>query len=97
MNRASQTLNNTQKTKNQNYQGIIREHKEVTASKADIDDASKQAKLTEAQKQEISYLKSIDEIMTEKLKNPNSLFDAEASVADHLSIYTSQSGSQAVN
>jgi hypothetical protein len=64
----------------------------VTASRADIEDACKEVKLTSAKKQENAYLKSIEDIMTEKLKNPNSLFDAEA-LASHISIVTSQSQS----
>jgi len=36
-------------------------------------------------------LKQIDEIMNDKLKNPNTLFDAE-SMATHISIVTSKSG-----
>ena len=41
--------------------------------------------------QEIAYKKSIDEIMKQKLKQPNSLFDAE-SLASHISIMTSAAG-----
>lgn len=81
-------MNLTQKHKGQNYQGFVKESKEVTASRADIDDASKEEKITNAKKQENEYLKSIDSIMTEKLKNPNNLFDAEA-LASHISIVTS--------
>ena len=88
MNRGSQTLNLTQKVKSQNYKGFIQENKEVTASRADIDDASKEEKITNAKKQENAYLKSINDIMADKLKNPNSLFDAEA-LASHISIVTS--------
>lgn len=88
MNRGSQTLNLTQKVKSQNYKGFIQETKEVTASRADIDDASKEEKITNAKKQENAYLKSINDIMADKLKNPNSLFDAEA-LASHISIVTS--------
>ena len=39
----------------------------------------------------MNYLKSIDEIMAEKLKNPkNNLFDTDAmaSLASHISIYS---------
>jgi hypothetical protein len=50
MSRASQTLNLTAKTKGQNYQGFIKESKEVTASRADIDDACKVEKITNAKK-----------------------------------------------
>jgi hypothetical protein len=93
--RGAQTLNLAQKTKNIHYIGFTQENKEVTASNWDIDDASKQEKKTEAEIQEIDYLKSIDDIMTEKLKNSKNLFDTDAP-ASHLSIQTSQaSGSRA--
>lgn len=88
--RGSQTLNLTQKTKSICFIGFSQESKEVTASNWDIDDASKQQKITDSKMQEINYLKSIDEIMSEKLKQPNSLFDAEA-LASHISIVTSKS------
>ena len=81
-------MNLTQKAKGQNYQGFTKESKDVTASRADIDDASKEEKITNAKKQENAYLKSIEDIMADKLKNPNSLFDAEA-LASHISIVTS--------
>ena len=42
-------------------------------------------RLTEAKQQEINYLKSIDDIMANKLKDKRSLFDAEA-LASHISI-----------
>ena len=93
MQRGSQTLNLTQKSKALNFQGFTQETKDVTASKADIDDASKEEKITNAKRQELAYLKSIDDIMAEKLKNPNSLFDAEA-LASHISIVTSQSATK---
>jgi hypothetical protein len=95
MQRGSQTLNLTQKSKALNFQGFTQETKDVTASKADIDDASKEEKITNAKRQELAYLKSIDDIMAEKLKNPNSLFDAEA-LASHISIVTSQSATKDV-
>jgi len=57
----------------------------VTASNWDIDDAAKIEKITDSQQQEIEYLKSIEDIMAEKLKNTKNLFDAEAP-ASHLSI-----------
>ena len=41
--------------------------------------------------QEKDYYKQINDIMAEKLKHPHSLFDAE-SLASHISIVTSQSG-----
>lgn len=50
MQRGSQTLNLTQKSKSLNFQGFTQEIKEVTASKADIDDASKEEKITNAKR-----------------------------------------------
>ena len=51
----------------------------MTASLYDIHDASKLLKMSESKQQEMNYLKSIDDIMQEKLKNPkNNLFDTEA-------------------
>ena len=88
MHRGSQTLNLAQKSKNEAYLGFQQENKEVTASNWDITDASKQEKISESKQQEINYLKSIDDIMAEKLKNPNSLFDAEA-MASHIVIESS--------
>jgi len=88
--RGTQTLNLTQKSKSDNFQGFTKESKEITASNWDIVDASMQEKITESKMQEISYLKKIDDIMSEKLKHPNSLFDAEA-LASHISIVTSKS------
>lgn len=49
-------------------------------------------KITDSQQQEINYAKNIEDIMAEKLKHPNSLFDAEA-LASHISIVTSVSKS----
>lgn len=90
MHRASQTLNLTQKHKNNNFVGFSQESKEVTASKYDIDDASKQEKISDAEQQVREYYKSIEDIMTEKLKNSKNLFDVDAP-ASHLSIQTSKS------
>lgn len=87
--RGAQTLNLAQKMKSIHFVGFTQENKEVTASNWDIDDASKQEKKTEAEIQEIDYLKSIDDIMTEKLKKTGNLFDA-SNPASHLSIQTSK-------
>lgn len=46
--RGSQTLNLTQKTKNEEFKGFVQEHKDCTASNWDIDDASKIQKMSEA-------------------------------------------------
>jgi len=48
-------------------------------------------KLSEAKQQEINYLKSIDDIMSAKLKDKKSLFDAEA-LASHISIASTTTG-----
>ena len=48
-------------------------------------------RLSEAKKQQIQYQASIEEIMLDKLKNPNCLIDAEA-LASHISIVTTKSG-----
>lgn len=61
--RGTQTLNPTQKVKNEQFIGYTQETKEITASTWDIDDASKMVKLSDAKQQEINYLKSIDDIM----------------------------------
>ena len=76
--RGTQTLNLTQKSKNINHIGFTQESKEVTASNWDITDASKMEKTSEAKQQEMEYLKSIDDIMIEKLKNTKNLFDNDA-------------------
>lgn len=47
--RGTQTLNLAQKTKQENFVGFTQESKESTASNWDIDDASKQEKITESQ------------------------------------------------
>ena len=48
-------------------------------------------RLSEAKQQEINYLKSIDDIMANKLKDKRSLFDAEA-LASHISIASTTTG-----
>lgn len=80
----------TNKSKNIGFIGFKQESKDVTASNWDIDDAAKIEKITDAQQQEIDYLKSIEDIMNEKLKNTKNLFDTE-SPASHISIQTSKS------
>lgn len=85
MTRGSQTLNLNTKSKGNKALGFTHESKEVTASNWDIDDASKQKKITESEQQILEYEKSIKDIMDEKLKNPKNLFDADAP-ASHLSI-----------
>jgi len=89
--RGSQTLNPAQKHKLDSHTGFTHESKEIVATKWSIDDASRQQKLSESKLQEIAYQKSIEDIMSQKLKQPNSLFDAE-SLASHISIMTSTAG-----
>lgn len=45
--------------------------------------------MSEAKQQELNYLKSVDDIMTAKLKKPGNLFNAEE-LASHISIMDSQ-------
>lgn len=87
--RGTQTLNLSQKSKNEVFYGFTQENKEATASNWDIDDASKGVKMSEAKQQELNYLKSVDDIMTAKLKKPGNLFNAEE-LASHISIMDSQ-------
>jgi hypothetical protein len=63
----------------------------LQATNWDIDDASKQQRVSEAKKQQLEYVTSIEDIMVDKLKNPNCLIDAEA-LASHISIVTTKSG-----
>jgi hypothetical protein len=46
--------------------------------------------ISEAKKQQIQYGQMVEDLITEKLKNPNCLIDAEA-LASHISIVTTQS------
>ena len=91
MQRGSQTLNLTLKAKEIVKPKFEQVSKDLQATNWDIDDASKQKLVSEAKKQQIQYLQLVDDIMTEKLKNPHCLIDAEA-LASHISIMTTQSG-----
>ena len=44
--------------------------------------------VSEAKKQQIQYTQMVEELIQDKLKNPNCLIDAEA-LASHISIVTS--------
>lgn len=91
MQRGSQTLNLTLKSKEIPKPKFEQESKDLQATNWDIDDASKQQRISDAKKQQISYGQMVDDLITEKLKNPNCLIDAEA-LASHISIVTTQSG-----
>ncbi len=91
MQRGSQTLNLTLKSKEILRPKFEQEPKDIQASNWDIDDASKQKLVSEAKKQQLQYGQMVDDLISEKLKNPNCLIDAEA-LASHISIMTTQSG-----
>lgn len=86
--RGSQTINLTQKTREVSFRGFDTAVKDPQATNWDIDDASKQKRITEGERMQNDYEKTIDEIMTEKLKHPQALIDAEA-LASHVSIVSS--------
>jgi hypothetical protein len=94
MQRGSQTLNLTLKSKEIPKPKFEQESKDLQATNWDIDDASKQQRVSEAKKQQIQYTQMVDDLIAEKLKNPNCLIDAEA-LASHISIVTTQSGQPA--
>lgn len=91
--RGSQTLNANKKDKSLNFSGFSTATAEANSSNWEIADARNQKDLTESQKQEMKYLKSIEDIMNENLKTPDCLFD-EQTLASHISIVTTQSGTQ---
>ena len=91
MQRGSQTLNLTLKSKEIPKPKFEQESKDLQATNWDIDDASKQQRVSEAKKQQIQYTQMVDDLIAEKLKNPNCLIDAEA-LASHISIVNAQSG-----
>lgn len=76
--RGSQTLNLTQKTRDISNKGFILENKEIQASWWDICDSQLQKIPDEAEKMKTEYYQMIDEIMTERLKHPGCMIDAEA-------------------
>ena len=90
MQRGSQTMNLTLKSKEIAKPKFEQESKDLQATNWDIDDASKQKLISEAKKQQLQYGQMVEELIQEKLKNPNCLIDAEA-LASHVSIVTSQS------
>lgn len=91
--RGTQTLNANKKEKSHLFVGYTTQTAEANSSNWEIADARNQKDLTESQKQEMKYLKSIEDIMSENLKTPDCLFDAEQ-LASHISIVTTQSGTQ---
>ena len=83
-------MNLTLKSKEIAKPKFEQESKDLQATNWDIDDASKTKLVSEAKKQQIQYGQMIEDLIQEKLKNPNCLIDAEA-LASHISIVTSQS------
>jgi hypothetical protein len=75
--RGTQTLNANKKEKSHIFVGYTTQTAEANSSNWEIADARNQKDLTESQKQEMKYLKSIEDIMSENLKTPGCLFDAE--------------------
>ena len=76
--RGSQTMNLTQKTREVSNKGFSLEHKEIQASWWDIFDSQQQKQVTEEEKMKTDYYAMIEEIMTERLKHPGCMIDAEA-------------------
>ena len=80
--RGSQTMNLTQKTREVSHKGFGLENKEIQASWWDIYDSQQQKVVTEAERMKSEYYAMIDEIMTERLKTPGCMIDAEALAAE---------------
>lgn len=86
--RGTQTMNYTLKSREINCTDLhtfIEHPVFVQASNYDIDDASKQENVGEAQKMTNGFYESIARTMTERMKDPRCLIDAEA-LASHVSI-----------
>jgi hypothetical protein len=86
--RGTQTMNYTLKSREINCTDLhtfIEHPVFVQASNYDIDDASKQENIGEAQKMTNGFYESIQRTMTERMKDPRCLIDAEA-LASHVSI-----------
>ena len=71
-------MNLTQKTREISNKGLVQENKEIQASWWDIYDSQQQKVVTEAEKMKFEYYQMIDEILTERLKHPGCMIDAEA-------------------
>ena len=76
--RGSQTMNLTQKTREVANRGFTQENKEIQASWWSIYDSQQEQLVTEEEKMKTDYYAMIDEIMTERLKHPGCMIDAEA-------------------
>ena len=76
--RGSQTMNLTQKTREVSNKGFSLENKEIQASWWDIYDSQQQKQVTEEEKMKSDYYAFIEEILTDKLKHPGCMIDAEA-------------------
>jgi len=83
--RGSQTMNLALKSREIQNKGFVHENKDTQATKWEIEDARKQKTQKESERMEAEYLKTIDEIMTERLKHPQCLIDADA-LASHVSV-----------
>ena len=71
-------MNLTQKTREVSNKGFNLEHKEIQASWWDIYDSQQQKQVTDEEKMKSDYYAMIEEIMTERLKHPGCMIDAEA-------------------
>lgn len=86
--RGTQTMNFTLKSREINCTDLhtfIEHPVFVQASNYDIDDASKQENISDAQKMTNGFYDSISRTMVERMKDPRCLIDAEA-LASHVSI-----------
>lgn len=82
--RGSQTINLTQKTRDVNQRGFTTADIHTQSSKWDISDSTQEKERTEAEKFKADYEAQIFKTMSEQLKHPQCLIDAEA--ASHISI-----------
>ena len=89
--RGSQTLNLTQKTRENQFKGFTLVPKEVQITKFDIDDAFRIHQLGERAMMKMEYRKTIEDVVNDKIKHPNCLINAET-LASHISIVSTKSG-----
>jgi hypothetical protein len=87
-------MNPTQKTREIDFQGFTQESKILQATNWDIDDASRQEKISESKRMETEYQNTINEILLERSKHPAAFIDAEG-LASHISIYSETNMTQA--
>ena len=71
-------MNLTQKTREVANRGFTLENKEIQASWWSIYDSQQEQLVTEEEKMKTDYYAMIDEILTERLKHPGCMIDAEA-------------------